>query len=146
VAAELTDDDYRSLHEFRYVIRCFLRFSEEAARVHGIEPQQHQILLAIRAGFGTSVASIAERMQLQHHSAVGLLDRVEARGLIERRRAEHDHRQVVISLTPEGERILHELSLGHLVQLRRDGPELIAALEAIVHETPPRRRRRQPAS
>lgn len=146
MAANLSDDDYRSLHEFRYVIRCFLRFSEEAARAHGIEPQQHQILLAIRAGFGSSVASIAERLQIQHHSAVGLLDRVEARGLIERRRAEHDHRQVVISLTPEGERILYELSLGHLVQLRRDGPGLIDALEAVLQERPTPRRGGQPAS
>jgi DNA-binding MarR family transcriptional regulator len=97
MGSDLTDKDYRALHDFRYAIRRFLRFSEEAARASGIEPQQHQLLLAIRAGYADSVAMLAERMQLQHHSTVELIDRVEARGLARRIRSDQDHRRVLIS-------------------------------------------------
>lgn len=139
----LTDDDYRALHEFRYAIRRFLRFSEEAARAAGIEPQHHQILLAIRAGYAESVAMLAERMQLQHHSTVELIDRVEARGLAQRTRSEQDHRQVVISLTPAGEDVLRDLSLHHRDQLRSEGPDLIRALESVLGVPAGGRRSRQ---
>lgn len=130
---ELIDDkDYAALHDFRYAIRRFLRFSEDAARAAGIEPQQHQLLLAIKAGHAESVGSLAERMQLRHHSTVELIDRVVARGLATRSRGTEDRRQVLVALTAEGEALLRELSLHHLAQLRSEGPDLIRALQAVV--------------
>lgn len=126
------ETDYAALHDFRYAIRRFLRFSEDAARAAGIEPQQHQLLLAIKAGHAESVGALAERMQLRHHSAVELIDRVVARGFATRSRGTEDRRQVLVALTAEGEALLLELSLHHLAQLRSQGPDLIRALESIV--------------
>jgi len=81
-ADEVTIDDYRGLGEFRYQIRRFLRFSEQVAREAGIEPQQHQLLLAIKGlpeGVVASISILAERLQIQHHSAVELVDRLVER-------------------------------------------------------------------
>ncbi|MGB9069638.1 MAG: helix-turn-helix domain-containing protein, partial [Candidatus Acidiferrales bacterium] len=80
--------DYSALAAFRYEIRRFLNFSETAAREAGIEPQQHQALLAIkgRPEFDTTVGVLAERMQIRHHSAVELSHRLESRGWIRRSR------------------------------------------------------------
>ncbi len=102
----IDDQDYAALHDVRYAIRRFLRFSEDAARAAGIEPQQHQLLLAIKAGHAERVAALAERMQLRHHSTVELIDRVVARGLATRSRGAEDRRQVIVTLTPEGEAVL----------------------------------------
>lgn len=142
--------DYMSLAEFRYQIRRFLHFSEEAARNAGIEPQQHQILLAMKGlpeDAKASVRTLAERMQLQHHSTVELLDRMEHAGLVKRQRGEQDRREVLVTATPKGERILRELSLHHQDELRNSGPELAAALSRLISrpvksvEAPARRRK-----
>src|ERR1700730_8470449 len=101
-AEPVTDVDYRSLHEFRYQIRRFLHFSEAAARAEGLEPQQHQMLLAIRAleePGGPTVGKLAEQLMVRHNSAGGLLDRLVERGLVERiRGGEGDRRQVRVRL------------------------------------------------
>lgn len=99
----ITDTDYRSLAEVRYQIRRFLHFSEQAARATGIEPQQHQLLLAVRGLDQPSISVLAERLQIQHHSAVELVDRLAERGLVLRSRAPSDRRQVLVQLTPRGE-------------------------------------------
>jgi DNA-binding MarR family transcriptional regulator len=131
---DLSDPDYRALLEFRYAIRSFLRFSEESAREAGIEPQQHQLMLAIKAGGSEGEARIgdlAERLQLRHHSTVELIDRLVAKGFAERQRAESDRRQVHVRLTKAGQQILHKLSVRHSEQLRSDGPELLRVLQDI---------------
>ena len=67
--------NYKAMAELRYQIRRFLRFSENAARQAGIEPQQHQLLLAVRGlpdALKPTIGVLAERMQLQHHSTVEL--------------------------------------------------------------------------
>jgi len=125
------------LAEFRYQIRRFLRFSEEAARCAGLEPAQHQLLLAVKAHPGpTTVSDLAERLQLQHHSVVGLLDRLAACGLVRRRRAEVDRRCVCVELTRKGEAALSKLTLEHRAELRTGGKALAAALREILkHES-----------
>src|SRR3954454_23445821 len=125
--------EYRALSEFRYQIRRFLQFSEEAARAEGLEPQQHQILLAVRGlaeGHGPTVGELAEHLIIRHHSAVGLVDRLSQHGLVERVRDDADRRQVRVKLTPEGEAKLRRLSTVHRDELRSSGPRLVQALQA----------------
>jgi DNA-binding MarR family transcriptional regulator len=129
----LSAADYRALAEFRYQIRRFLRFSEEAARQAGLEPAQHQLLLAVKAYTGEpAVGDLAERLQLRHHSVVGLIDRLAEGGLVRRNRAENDRRQVRVRLTLKGETVLRNLSLEHRAELGAAGSALAAALEAIL--------------
>jgi DNA-binding MarR family transcriptional regulator len=126
--------DYQALAEFRYQLRRFLHFSEQKARAAGLEPQQHQLLLAIK-GLPTDktacISELAERLQLQHHSTVELIDRMAERGLIERRRDVNDQRRVLVSLTAYGDELLIKLTLLHRMELRTAGPALIQALKVI---------------
>ena len=128
-------EEYQALHSFRYQIRLFLHFSEEAAKAEGLEPQQHQMLLAIRAleaPHGPTVGMLAAHLLIRHHSAVGLLDRLAGRQLVERVRGSGDRRQVCIRLTAEGERKLETLSEVHSAELRRSGPALVDALAGLL--------------
>ncbi len=126
--------DYQALAELRYQIRRFLRYSEEAARSAGIEPQQHQLLLAIKGlpdEKKPTIGALAERLQLQHHSAVELVDRSVQRNLVRRLRSTSDQRQVYIRLTAKGERILRDLSVHHRDILRDAGPALVEVLNSL---------------
>ena len=130
--------DYQALAELRYQIRLFLRFSEEAARKMGLEPQQHQLMLVLKglpSGMRPTIGALAERMQIQHHSAVELVNRLSAGGLVRRNRSGEDRRQVLLGLTPKGEKVLRELSIGHKAELRSQGPALVAALERAMRPT-----------
>jgi DNA-binding MarR family transcriptional regulator len=127
--------NYRDLAAFRYEIRRFLNFSERAAREAGVEPHQHQALLAIKGlprGVQATVGVLAERLQVQHHSACGLSDRLQEKGLIRRWRSEADRREVLLELTPCGRRVLEQLSAAHGNELRVAGPKLMKALQAAV--------------
>jgi len=125
------ESDLRALCTFRYQIRKFLHFSESAARQEGLEPQQHQLLLSIHGLDGPpTIRQLADHLLIQHHSAVGLIDRLEERGLVERSRAENDRRQVNVRLTVAGERILQRLSKVHREELRQSAPELVGALQS----------------
>lgn len=144
----LTASEYRALAEFRYELRRFLHFSERAARSAGLEPQQHQLLLAVkgmpRSGEAT-VGVLAERLQIEHHSAVELVDRMEVRGLVRRARADDDRRYVLVRLTSRGEALLPLLSVFHRAELRSVAPSLSRSLNALVahqrrHRWFPRRR------
>ena len=128
----ITDSDYRALAEARYQIRRFLHFSEQAARAAGLEPHQHQLLLAVRGHDHPSIGVLAERLQIQHHSAVELVDRLVERRLVSRSRAPSDRRQVIVQLTPRGEAELEKLATCHLAELRDNGPALVGALEAVI--------------
>ena len=137
--SDLTPGDYRALGAFRYQIRRFLHFSEAAAQAEGIEPQQHQLLLAVRALDGQdcpTVRMIADHLLIRHHSAVGLIDRMAGRGMVERLPGETDRRQVRIRLTTEGETVLQRLSRVHREELRSSGPLLVEALSALVARAP----------
>jgi DNA-binding MarR family transcriptional regulator len=131
----LTSDDYRALARLRYLIRQFLQFSENAAREEDLEPQQHQMLLVIRASDepdGPTVGQVAEQLFIRHHSAVGLADRLEQHGLIERARPDQDRRHVRLRLTRRGESVVEHLSQSHHAELRKVGPELVAALSGLL--------------
>jgi DNA-binding MarR family transcriptional regulator len=127
----LTLSDYESLAELRYQIRRFLRFSEQAAREAGLEPRQHQLMLTLKglpAGTRPRIGELAERLQIQHHSTVELVNRLAAGGYVRRQRGGEDRREVLLSLTRKGEKTLRELSLHHQAELRLRGPALVAAL------------------
>jgi DNA-binding MarR family transcriptional regulator len=127
--------DFQSMAELRYQIRRFLRFSENAAREAGIEPQQHQLLLAVRGlpdGLKPTVGTLAERMQLQHHSTVELIDRLVERGFLCRLRSTDDRRQVLVKLTHDGEEFLKTLSLHHLQELQTAGPKFVQILQTLL--------------
>ena len=126
---------YRALADFRYEIRRFLTFSEHASKLAGLEPQQHQALLAIKGLPEQSQATVgvlAERLQIQHHSAVELTNRLEVNGLISRSRGRADRRLVYLRLTLRGEKLLRDLSATHRQELRTAGPRLINALTQAV--------------
>jgi DNA-binding MarR family transcriptional regulator len=127
--------DYRSLAAFRYEIRKFLAFSEQAARKAGIEPKQHQLLLSVRGlpkGARPTIGTIAERLCVQHHTAVALVDKLEKRGLLVRDRSSKDRREVLLKLTPEADALLRGLSSQHRQQLRSVGPTMVTALQTIL--------------
>ena len=130
----VTRAEYQALAAFRYALRQFLRFSEEAAVAAGITPQQHQALLAIKGFPGRdriTIGELAERLQLRHHSAVGLTDRLVAEKLTARRRDSADRREVHLVLTARGESVLEKLSAAHKEQLRRVGPQIRLLLETL---------------
>jgi DNA-binding MarR family transcriptional regulator len=133
-----TQPDFKAMAELRYQIRRFLRFSENAARQAGIEPQQHQLLLAIRGlpdGVTPTIGALAERMQLQHHSTVELIDRLVERGFLFRLRATDDRRQVLVKLTHDGEEFLEKLSLHHLQELQSVGPTFVKVLQSLIENS-----------
>jgi DNA-binding MarR family transcriptional regulator len=135
---DLKTPDYQALAGFRYQIRRFLRFSEEAARQAGIEPQHHQLMLAVKGtseNAGPRIADLAEHLQIQHHSAVELVDRLVQRGLIQRIRGDEDRREVHVKLTPRGERILKQLTLHHREELRTAAPALVDTLKKVMATT-----------
>jgi DNA-binding MarR family transcriptional regulator len=134
----LKTTDYQALAEFRYQIRRFLRFSEDAARQAGLEPQHHQLMLAVKGAGGNSgprIAYLAERLQLQHHSVVELVDRLAQRGLIQKTRGADDQREVHVKLTPQGDRILKHLTLHHREELRTTAPALVSTLKKVTSAT-----------
>lgn len=127
----LTSADFQSLANLRHQIRRFLHFSEQASRSAGLEPRQHQVMLAIKGcpeNARPRIGEIAERLQIQHHSAVELVNRLAAHGYVRRRRGGQDRREVLLALTPKGERVLRELSLHHRAELQSAGPALVRAL------------------
>jgi DNA-binding MarR family transcriptional regulator len=118
---ELSKGDYEALASFRAALRKFARFSEEAARDLGITPQQHQAMLGVMGQQGrefASIAEIADFLQLKHHTAVGLIDRCVAAGLVVRGDDPTDRRQVRITLTNRGRAILQQLSEKNLMELQ----------------------------
>ena len=136
-AVELPPALFQKLADFRYRIRQFLRFSEEAARAHGVEPQQHQLMLVIKGlapGTRPTVRALANRLCLRHNSTVELINRLADRGALVRKPGEQDRREVLIELTPYGEQLLRELSLLHWQELQANGPALSQALQSLMDD------------
>lgn len=123
----LVKADYERLAEFRYLLRRFLAFSEAAAAASGLTAQQHQALLAIRGFAGRdemTTGELAERLDIRHHSAVGLIDRLAAKLLVTRRTDPDDRRKVLVGLTAQAETLLAGLSAAHRDELERLAPLL----------------------
>jgi DNA-binding MarR family transcriptional regulator len=140
----ITLSDYQSLAELRYQIRRFVRFSEQAARKATMEPRQHQLLLALKGlpeNVRPNIGALAERLQIEPHSAVELVNRLAKNGFVRRRRDGNgeDRREVLLNLTAKGEKVLRKLSLHHRTELRTAGPVLMTALQAVLKAEKPRR-------
>lgn len=118
---ELNKIDFEQLSEFRYQMRRFERFSEQAAQGEGITPLQYLLLLHVKGYPGrtwATVGELAERLQAHHHGTVALVTRCEALGLVERKVSERDRRQVEVHLLEPGEKLLSRLAELHRAELR----------------------------
>jgi DNA-binding MarR family transcriptional regulator len=127
----LTEPEYLALGEFRYRLRRFLRNMEEATRQLGANPQQYQLVLAIKGlpkDMEPTISHLAERMQLNHNSMVELVDRCEEQNLIRRARSSADRRQVTLSILPEGETLLRKLGVAARQELKENGTILVEAI------------------
>jgi DNA-binding MarR family transcriptional regulator len=135
---EVTTGEYRALAELRRRIRQFLREGDAVARATGLEPQQYLLLLTVRGlpeGQEATIRTLAERLALKHHSAVELVDRLEANGYVHRTRGRNDRRRVLVSLLPRGERILEHVARQRIDELRSYGRELAQAIAQLLERT-----------
>ena len=124
----------RSLADFRFELRSFLCFSEQAALRAGLHPQQHQLLLQVAGAPGNNTVTIAyaaARLGLKHNSVVELVDRCEREGLLERVEDANDKRRIQLRVTRKGEHVLNRLSGEHARELNVMAPGLMAALELV---------------
>lgn len=124
----------QSLAEFRYALRKFLNFSEQAALQANLQPQQHQLMLQIAGapdGVETTISWVAERLGLRHHSVVELSKRCAEAGLVQRLQTNPDHRFVILQLTAAGEQALANLSDAHARELNELAPQLVLALNRV---------------
>jgi len=134
----IRDDQYRSLAELRHLIRLFLQSSDLSSREVGVEPQQYQMLLAIRAmdtEEQCTIRALSERLLLKHHSAVELVDRMELNKLVARSRGQQDRRQVFVRLQPKGRRLLEKIVRRRLADLRTDGRKFVKALDSLLNDS-----------
>jgi len=137
VSKRISSAEFQALAELRYRIRLFLREGDAAARAAGLEPQQYLMLLAIRGlapELPPKIQTFAERLSLEHHSAVELVDRLEQRGLVRRTRSKEDRRQVLVSLLPRGEKLLERVVQQRIGELRASGRELVKAIDALLRD------------
>ena len=135
VAKEITTAEYQALAELRYLIRKFVREGDAVAQTAGLEPQQYLLLLAIRGlpqGEEATIRALADRLALKHHSAVELIDRLEAHGYVRRSRNRDDRRRVLVSLLPRGEKLLEQVAQQRVGELRASGAALANAIAALL--------------
>ncbi len=133
--AKLSSNEYLALAEFRHQLERFLQRRRRAARLAGLQPKQYQLMLAVKGtpkGRRPTVGEIADRLQIQNHSVVELVDRLENRRYIERQRDEVDHRVVHLKLTAAGEAVLRKLVAASLTELKSEAPALVRALSGIL--------------
>jgi DNA-binding MarR family transcriptional regulator len=127
-------EDYERLASFRYLLRQFFGFSERAAQEHGVTPQQYQAMLAVRGFPGRdyiTIGELAEQLQIRHHSAVELVDRLVEQELAVRQGSESDRRVVHVVLTDNGYALLEKLAYAHREQLSRLAPEMMERLGSL---------------
>jgi DNA-binding MarR family transcriptional regulator len=120
-----------NLAEFRYELRKFMHFSEGIAIEAGLQPQQHQLLLQVAgapAGTVVQIAYVAERLGVRHNSAVELVDRCVAEGLLAREADASDKRRAILTLKRKGHNVLNRLSADHAEELNNAAPRLTRAL------------------
>ena len=134
----LSEPEYLALGEFRYQLRRFLRHMEDASRLLGANPQQYQLVLAVKGlpkDVVPTISRLAERMQLNHNSMVELVDRCEENNLLRRTRSESDRRQVTLSITPDGEALLRQLGVAARQELVDMGPALMDAITRLTEDS-----------
>lgn len=129
---QLVPDDYEALANFRYAMRKFLSFSKQVLKTEAqLTPEQYEALLALKAfstESGITITELSERLQVKHHSAVSLVDKLASLGLVRRRPGKIDRRQVFLQLTASGSRLLAKVAALHRRELRLRSPEMIQAL------------------
>ena len=134
--SRLTADDYEALANFRYLLRKFLRFSKDFLKANGnLSPEQYEALLAIRAFTsigGLTISHLSERLQVKHHSAVNIVDRLAERRLITREAVKADRRRRHVQLTAKGEELIDELAVVHRKEIRGRSAEMIKVLERLM--------------
>jgi DNA-binding MarR family transcriptional regulator len=117
---------------FRYAMRKFLGFSKRALKLEAqMTPEQYEALLALKAfagETGLTIGQLSERLQVKHHTAVGLVNRMAELGFVRREPAEADRRRVFVRLTPDGSRVLAKVAAVHRQEVRIRSPEMIEAL------------------
>ena len=130
--SQLRPDDYEALAAFRYAMRKFLSFSKRALKAEArLTPEQYEALLALKAfslKSGLTVGQLSERLQVKHHTAVSLVNRMEEMALVRRESNEADRREVFVRLTPAGSRVLAQVAVLHRREIRIRSPEMIEAL------------------
>lgn len=135
--SRLGPDDYEALASFRYLLRKFLRFSKDFLKTNGnLNPEQYEALLAIKAFAsigGLTISQLSERLQIKHHSAVNIVDRLAERKLITREASQTDRRRRHVQLTSKGEKCLEELASVHRKEIGIRSLEMIKALERLRH-------------
>lgn len=127
-ASRLLDDrDYQALAGWRHALRRFLAASEQITRAHGVSPTQYQLLLFIRGSQrgAPAIEDLAERLQVRHQSAVGLVDRCVKSGLVRRRRDPENRRRVFVAMTRRGAALLQRLAAEHFATIERLGRSFI---------------------
>ena len=129
---QLHPDDYHALASFRYAVRKFLSFSKRALAMKAdLTPEQYEALLALKAfasDRGLTISDLSERLQVKHHTAVGLVDKLEELRFVRRQRGVADRRQVFVRLTPAGSRVLAKVAVIHRREMRICSPEMIKLL------------------
>jgi DNA-binding MarR family transcriptional regulator len=129
---QLQPDDYEALANFRYAMRKFLSFSRGALKTEAqLTPEQYEALLALKASSlesGLTIGQLSERLQVKHHTAVSLVNRMEEVGLVRREPNEEDRRQVFVRMTSTGSEILDKVAILHRQEIRLRSPEMIEAL------------------
>jgi DNA-binding MarR family transcriptional regulator len=132
VIPQLVPDDYEALANFRYAMRKFLSFSKQALKAEAhLTPEQYEALLALKVASpdtGCTITDLSERLQVKHHSAVSLVDKLEGVGLVRRRPGALDRRQVFLELTARGSRLLAKVAAPHRREIRVRSSEMIEAL------------------
>jgi DNA-binding MarR family transcriptional regulator len=131
---KVSGQQYVRLAEFRYHLRRFLHFSQEAAQRAAVHPQQYELLLVLAGqpkNAEVTVTTVAERMFLRHNSTVELVDRCVNLGLVTRLEDSTDRRRSLLRLTARGEKLLQMLAPYHLRELEELGPKLIDVLSGI---------------
>jgi DNA-binding MarR family transcriptional regulator len=142
VSADLSEEQYRQLLVLRTGLRRFLHWSGEQAEEHGLTPAQHQLLLAIRGSgseLGPTIGELSQILVSRHHSVVGLVDRAQQAGLVDRRRDPRHHSMVHVRLTDHGARVLRALSRVHLRELSQLAPAMQGRWEVIAAAAEPLR-------
>lgn len=131
----LHQEDFLAMAEFRHQMRKFLRFSKDELAQHArLTPEQYEAILALRAfgdERGLTVGQLSERLQVKHHTAVTLVNKLVERGAASRTHGTTDRRQVYVKLTPKGTELLEQAGAVHRKEIRRRSAELIAALERL---------------
>jgi DNA-binding MarR family transcriptional regulator len=132
VKPQLQPDDYDALASFRYAMRKFLHFSKQVLAAEAqLTPEQYEALLALKAFSGLTgltISDLSERLQVKHHTAVSLVDKLAARRFARRESGVSDRRHVFVSLTPSGARVLAKVAAVHRQEMRSRSPEMIEAL------------------